>query len=359
MKKFISVIVLIMMLISVIPMSAGAENPDDMSFSFELSVDGKGNVEKKVKTGDVITIMFYLNRTDSDEAYTMYAMQNEIRYDSEFFELVEGSIQIGSKDIRTTDIALRDRHREFYMNYVSMGGGAKWNAESFIGFFQLKVIGTQGVSVITNEDALVSFKDGSGNYNKTVNKLTITISNKCVIKLDPKNGDEPQEYEVKYGKKLPRPENPEKEGYYFAGWYKDIDCIEKWDFDKDVVDENTTLYAKWSRNEADFDAYVPPKDDGTPWGWLLIVLGIFLIIFIIIIIIILLTKKVTFESNGGSPVKSVRVFKGKKIARPENPTRVGYSFVGWAKDEACTMPWFFGKDEVTESMTLYAKWKKD
>lgn len=53
------------------------------------------------------------------------------------------------------------------------------------------------------------------------------------------------------------PKNPAREGYTFDGWYKEIECIQKWDFDKDLIPEKkyvhnqdyeyeeTVLYAKW------------------------------------------------------------------------------------------------------------------
>ena len=33
--------------------------------------------------------------------------------------------------------------------------------------------------------------------------------------------------------------------YIFCGWYKDKACTEKWDFERDRVDKDTTLYARW------------------------------------------------------------------------------------------------------------------
>ena len=57
------------------------------------------------------------------------------------------------------------------------------------------------------------------------------------------------------------PPDPEREGYVFGGWYKEAECINKWDFDSDtlpeekteisedgeeeVVYQETKLYAKW------------------------------------------------------------------------------------------------------------------
>ena len=39
------------------------------------------------------------------------------------------------------------------------------------------------------------------------------------------------------------PANPERSGYTFAGWYKDADCNQAWNFSKDVVTADMTLYA--------------------------------------------------------------------------------------------------------------------
>lgn len=56
------------------------------------------------------------------------------------------------------------------------------------------------------------------------------------------------------------PYEPIREGYTFSGWYKEAECINKWDFENDVMpefryDENderifeiTYLYAKWDKN---------------------------------------------------------------------------------------------------------------
>ncbi len=47
------------------------------------------------------------------------------------------------------------------------------------------------------------------------------------------------------GELLTPPDNPYKDGYYFAGWYKDAECTKAWNFDVDTVDTDCTLYAKW------------------------------------------------------------------------------------------------------------------
>lgn len=49
-------------------------------------------------------------------------------------------------------------------------------------------------------------------------------------------------------KTMVAPANPERSGYTFAGWYKDAACTQAWDFAKDVVTGDMTLYAKWTKN---------------------------------------------------------------------------------------------------------------
>ena len=47
------------------------------------------------------------------------------------------------------------------------------------------------------------------------------------------------------GDKLSKPETPVKDGYTFAGWYKDSACTQAWDFETGIPGD-MTLYAKWT-----------------------------------------------------------------------------------------------------------------
>lgn len=58
-------------------------------------------------------------------------------------------------------------------------------------------------------------------------------------------------------KTMTAPADPERSGYTFAGWYKDADCTQAWDFSKDVVTADMTLYAKWIKNESPVPSPVP------------------------------------------------------------------------------------------------------
>ena len=67
------------------------------------------------------------------------------------------------------------------------------------------------------------------------------------------------------------------------------------------------------------------------------------------------TVTVTFDSLGGSAVPAQTIDFGGKAARPDSPTRAGYTFGGWFVDEGCMQA--FGFDTPVERpLTLFAKW---
>ena len=115
------------------------------------------------------------------------------------------------------------------------------------------------------------------------------------------------------------PYAPEKEGLSFAGWYKDADLNEAWDFDSDTTSEALTLYAKWNVNE----------------------------------------YAVTFDTKGGTAIEPQVVIHNGTVSKPEpDPTREGYTFGGWYTDADCTTAYDFSAP-VTENLTLYAKWTQN
>ncbi|MBQ4071871.1 MAG: leucine-rich repeat protein [Clostridia bacterium] len=70
-----------------------------------------------------------------------------------------------------------------------------------------------------------------------------------------------------------------------------------------------------------------------------------------------LSYTVTFDSQDGTEVASQTVVNGQKATLPENPTREGYDFLGWYKDEAFTSAFSF-ESPITADTTLYARWEK-
>lgn len=68
---------------------------------------------------------------------------------------------------------------------------------------------------------------------------------------------------------------------------------------------------------------------------------------------------VSFDMQGhGSAISDLtNVTAGSKISAPSPaPSVTGWDFGGWFKEPACTNEWNFATDEVSETMTLYAKW---
>ena len=60
---------------------------------------------------------------------------------------------------------------------------------------------------------------------------------------------------VLHGRKVSAPSTlPAKDGYVFAGWYKEQEGTNKWDFVSENVTGNMTLYAKWTNNALIIDS---------------------------------------------------------------------------------------------------------
>lgn len=59
---------------------------------------------------------------------------------------------------------------------------------------------------------------------------------------------EHEPYTATFGSIIKEPTAPEDDKYVFFGWYKDSECTEKWDFNNDMVMDDTILYASWGFN---------------------------------------------------------------------------------------------------------------
>ena len=85
---------------------------------------------------------------------------------------------------------------------------------------------------VTNNNPNPPVSDGNMNnaYRVLFNDGATTLS----VQTDLSSGD-----------KLTKPETPVKDGYTFAGWYKDSACTQGWDFETGISGD-MTLYAKWT-----------------------------------------------------------------------------------------------------------------
>lgn len=362
MKRIVGWILLSIMLLTLFVTPTLAVD-NSRNYTFDLSVNGSN--EATVQPGDIVTVVFTLQRTDSSDPYTMYAMQNEIKYDESFVKPVEGGA-IVSSSVQTRDLALRAGGREFYMNFVSFADGEKWNARQVVGTFQLEVVGTSGMTVLSNENYKVTLRDGSDQYQATANDLKLIISDQCVVTFETDGGTELESVNVRSGELLTRPEDPTKDGFHVEGWYSDVDLTQPWDFENEPVVSNMTLYVKWAEGSPASGSFWARILDALRaalewvklhWWVLLVALGLILLL----LLILLLGRKecrVIFETNGGAQLSTILVKRGES---PENlpvPTRSRSVFAGWYKDAALTKPWYAGTDKVTKKKTkLYAKWR--
>ena len=126
-----------------------------------------------------------------------------------------------------------------------------------------------------------------------INQYTVTVK--------PENGEADITITQDYGTAIAAPADPTREGYTFTGWDRDIPAT--------MPAENMTVTAKWKVNQ----------------------------------------YTITFDTNGGSEITPITQDYGTAITAPANPTREGYTFIGWDKAIPTTMP--------AENMTITAKWK--
>ena len=136
------------------------------------------------------------------------------------------------------------------------------------------------------------------------------------VQFDSQGGTPVDETRINAGQPIPRPENPEREGYTFNGWYTQPLGGSLWDFSV-PAGASMTLYAHWLQGTL-----------------------------------------VVFDSMGGSEIAAVPVNKGFPVDRPIDPQRIGYVFLGWYTRAEEGVLWDFSV-AVGRSMTLYAYWEKE
>lgn len=117
------------------------------------------------------------------------------------------------------------------------------------------------------------------------------------------------------GNKVEKPDDPQREGYLFLGWF--IDGV-KYDFDK-KINEDILLVGKWVEEKVDN----------------------------------FLT--VTFNSNDDN-LKTFEqtVLEGEKVIRPVEPVKTGYKFLGWYLDDVK----YEFNIPLNKNIVLNAKWEK-
>ncbi len=99
-------------------------------------------------------------------------------------------------------------------------------------------VGSDGSLYYTNDSGKLFAIKGNGERLK---RFTVTFN------ANGKDVELPASQRVKQGHLAIEPSaKPTCTGFTFAGWYKDAACTQAWDFAKDVVTADVTLYAKWN-----------------------------------------------------------------------------------------------------------------
>lgn len=112
------------------------------------------------------------------------------------------------------------------------------------------------------------FVKAEDNYKDTEPKcvkIEINSTTKTVM-FESNGGSYVQPQTVSYGKPAVKPADPVKDGLVFAGWFKEAECLNQWDFSKDVVEADITLYALWKVPGGDPDDNNKSDRDGNSSG---------------------------------------------------------------------------------------------
>ena len=65
---------------------------------------------------------------------------------------------------------------------------------------------------------------------------------------------------------------------------------------------------------------------------------------------------VSYATNGGSVIEPQIYYNTQNVTQPTAPTRDGFTFAGWYKDQYFNNAYTFGSPSSTGSITLYARW---
>jgi len=142
-------------------------------------------------------------------------------------------------------------------------------------------------------DDTVILEDTTLHGKWTANEYTITF--------DTDGGTEIAPVTQKFGTAVTSPSDPEKTGYTFKGWDKEIPDT--------IPAEDMTITALWEINR----------------------------------------YTITFDTDGGTEIAPITQDYGTAVTSPADPEKTGYTFKGWDKDIPDTIP--------AEDVTVTAQWE--
>ena len=144
---------------------------------------------------------------------------------------------------------------------------------------------------------------------------------KYTVKFDTDGGSKVDSKSVENNKTVSKPSDPTRDGYVFIGWYYNE---KEFDF-KTKITKNITLVAKWKKIET-------PEEPAKPTKY-----------------------TVKFDTDGGSAIADKTVEENQTVTKPSDPTRDGYTFIGWYYNDTL----YSFSTLITSNITLTAKWEKN
>lgn len=229
-----------------------------------------------------------------------------------------------------------------------------------------------------NGDENITSYTGVG--KKTVTLTAKWTANNVTVSFYANGGEvESASINVAFGGTYGKLPTPTRTGYTFGGWYTAADGGDKVEADTTVSAASAhTLYAHWTINQytiifknddgstisaitQDYNTGVTAPADPTKTGYTFtgwdkeIPTAMPAEDMTITAQWKINTYTVTFDSDGGSEVETQTVQYGGTAAKPENPTRSGYTFEGW----------FLGGEKfnfdtaITGDITLIAQWDRN
>ncbi|WP_076003465.1 InlB B-repeat-containing protein [Dehalogenimonas formicexedens] len=99
----------------------------------------------------------------------------------------------------------------------------------------------------------ICWSDGVLTASRTDANVTAEISVSAsfapdihTVVFDSQGGSAISSQSVSYGGLVVLPTPPARDAHVFAGWYKEAACTSQWNFNTDIVTDNTTIYANWT-----------------------------------------------------------------------------------------------------------------
>ncbi|XFA99145.1 leucine-rich repeat protein [Candidatus Izemoplasma sp. B36] len=215
------------------------------------------------------------------------------------------------------------------------------------------------------------------NITSDVTLLALYTVNTYTVEFDSAGGSEITTLtDIPYGSTISL-SIPDKEGYYFAGWFVGTTINDSQFTSNDTINNNITLYARWEEagyivNFVDYDATVlltqrvtfgfsaTAPDNPTREGY---VFDSWDVSFMqvssnltVTALYIPIDYTVTFDSNGGTLVEDYIAGYETDLPELSNPIKVGHDFIGWFIDSELLTP-YSQTTMPLDGMTLYAKWE--